>query len=291
MPDIGKWNRLKVKKEVDFGIYLDSDAGEILVPRKYVPQETKPGDMLDVFVYRDSEDRIIATTLAPLAVVGEFAYLKVKEVTKIGAFLDWGIEKDLLVPYSELERKMERGKNYIVRLFLHEKTDRVTASAKIAKFIEHENIELHEGEPVDLMVCNYTDLGVKVIVNNKYYAMLFKDELFSRPAIGEKLKGFVKRIREDKKIDVSLKKGGYEDVVEAKEIVLSKLRKAVGGFLPLHDGSDPELIRSSLGMSKKAFKKAVGGLYKDGLIDLRPDGIKLIRNEDKKKRAGSFKFE
>jgi len=282
---------LKVKKPVDFGVYLESGSGDILLPGKYLPEGTVTGDMLDVFVYRDSEDRIIATNQRPFAVVGEFAYLKVKDVTGIGAFLDWGIEKDLLVPYGELERKMEKGKSYIVRLFLDKRTDRVTASARISKFIEQESIELQEGEPVDLMVCNFTNLGVKVIVNNRYYAMLFKDELFSRPAIGERLKGFVKRIREDKKIDVSLRKGGYEDIIEARELVLSKLREAAGGFLPLHDGSDPEVIRDRLLMSKKTFKKAVGGLYKDGLIALRPDGIKLIRIEDKKRRAASFRFE
>ncbi|MCL4490352.1 MAG: S1-like domain-containing RNA-binding protein [Nitrospirae bacterium] len=289
MPEIGKYNQLTVKKKTDFGVYLDSEAGDILLPEKHVPGGTEIGDRLKVFIYRDSEDRIIATTLAPAATVGEFAYLKVKEVTKVGAFLEWGIEKDLLVPYSEQFKRMEAGKRYIVRIFLDEGTKRITATTKIMRFIERENIRLREGENVDLLVCQFTDMGIKVIINNSYWGMLYENEVYQKLNIGDKVKGFVKKIREDRKIDVILTGGGFEDIEVSKKTIIKKLKDSKGGFLPLGDNSAPELIREVLHMSKKTFKKAIGSLYKEGIIEIKYDGIKLKR-VDKAKIIHKFKF-
>ncbi|MEW6117804.1 MAG: S1-like domain-containing RNA-binding protein [Nitrospirota bacterium] len=288
MLKIGRRHRLKVIRAVDFGVYLDSEAGDILLPRKYVPQGTEVGDILEVFIYKDPENRLIATTLVPKASVGEFAYLKVKEITNVGAFLDWGLEKDLLVPYKEQQQKMAAGRRYIVRIFLDERTDRITGSTKIDRFIERNEIRLREGDAVDLLVYQFTDIGIKVIINDCYFGMLYKNEVFQELHIGDRVKGFVKRIREDKKIDVMLKKGGIEDIEEAKRVILEKL-EAGKRFLPLTDNSPPEEIRAALQMSKKTFKKAIGGLYKEGFIDLREDGIKLKR-PDKAKILHKFKF-
>ncbi|MBI3592305.1 MAG: GntR family transcriptional regulator [Nitrospirae bacterium] len=286
--DIGKFNRLKVKKEVDFGVYLDSDAGEILLPKRYVPKGTRIGDELDVFVYKDSEDRTIATTLTPKAVVGDFAYLRVKDVNRNGAFLDWGIEKDLLVPYSEQSKKMEAGGKYIVRVFLDERTGRITATTKINRFIEKEDILVCEGEDVDLLVYQFTDLGIKVIINNRYFGVLYRNEVYQKLNIGDRIKGFIKKIREDRKIDVSIKRTGPEDIEASMKLILKELKDR-RGFLPLGDNSPPGLIREMLRMSKRTFKKAIGGLYKEGVIELKEDGIKLKR-VDKTRIIHRFKF-
>jgi len=286
--EIGRFNDLKIKKETTIGVYLDSDAGEILMPRKYVPQEARAGDSVRVFVYRDSEDRLIATTLTPAALVGEFACLKVVAISRAGAFLDWGVQKDLLVPYSEQAGKMEVGGKYIVRIFLDERTQRITATTRITRFIEKENVDLHEGENVGLLVYRTTDLGIKVIVNNRYLGMLYKNEVFEKLHIGDKAEGYVKRIRPDGKIDVMLGKAGPADIEEAKVVILNALKEHKG-FLPLGDHSEPEQIREIIHMSKKTFKKAVGGLYKKELIEIKEDGIRLKR-VDKAKTIHLFKF-
>ena len=286
--EIGRFNELTIKKETTIGVYLDSNAGEILMPRKYVPPEARAGDSIRVFVYRDSEDRLIATTLAPAAVVGEFACLKVVAISRAGAFLDWGVQKDLLVPYSEQSGKMEVGGKYIVRIFLDERTQRITATTKISRFIEKENIELHEGENVGVLVYRIVDLGIKVIVNNRYFGMLYKNEVFEKLHIGDKAEGYVKRIRPDGKIDVMLGKAGPADIEEAKVVIIKALKEHKG-FLPLGDHSAPEHIREIVHMSKKTFKKAVGGLYKKELVEIKEDGIKLKR-VDKAKMIHLFKF-
>lgn len=286
--EIGRFNELKIKKETSIGVYLDSDAGEVLMPRKYVPQEARSGDIIRVFVYRDSEDRLIATTLVPAAVVGEFAYLKVVAISRAGAFLDWGVQKDLLVPYSEQTEKMEVGKKYIVRIFLDERTQRITATTRINRFIEKENVDLREGKNVAVLAYRITDLGIKVIVDNRYFGMLYKNEVFGNLHIGDKAEGYVKRIRRDGKIDVILGKAGPADIEEAK-VVIVKALKEHKGFLPLGDHSAPEHIREIMHMSKKTFKKAVGGLYKQELIEIKDDGIKLKR-VDKAKTLHLFKF-
>ena len=286
--EIGRFNELKIIKETTIGVYLGSDAGDILMPRKYVPQEAHAGDSLRVFVYKDSEDRLVATTLTPAAVVGEFACLKVVAITRAGAFLDWGIQKDLLVPYSEQSGKMEVGGKYVVRIFLDERTQRITATTKISRFIEKENVDLHEGEKVELLVYRVADLGMKVVVNSRYAGMLYKNEVFEKLHIGDKAEGYVKRIRQDGKVDVMLGKVGPADIEEAK-VVIMKALKEHRGFLPLGDHSAPEHIREIVHMSKKTFKKAVGGLYKNELIEIKEDGIKLKR-VDKAKMIHHFKF-
>ncbi|MBZ0158225.1 MAG: GntR family transcriptional regulator [Alphaproteobacteria bacterium] len=289
MLEIGKYSELTVKKKTDFGVFLDSPEGDVLLPRKYVPGGVKIGDLLKVFIYKDSEDRTIATTLTPKATVGEFAYLRVKEVTRIGAFLDWGLEKDLLVPYREQAEKMKAGSRYIVYLFLEEQTKRITATSKIGRFIEKEDIRLHEGEEVDLLVYRLTERGFKVIVNNRYFGMLYKNEIFRELAVGERARGFVKKIREDKRIDAVLTREGFEDIEEVKKQILKKLKESRGGFLPLTDESSPQSIREELDMSKKTFKKAIGSLYRDGTIEIKHDGIKLVR-PDKRKILHKFRF-
>jgi predicted RNA-binding protein (virulence factor B family) len=286
--EIGRFNELKIIKETTIGVYLGSDAGEILMPRKYVPLEARAGDSIRVFVYRDSEDRLVATTLTPAAVVGEFVCLKVVAITRAGAFLDWGIQKDLLVPYSEQSVKMEVGGKYIVRIFLDERTQRITGTTKISRFIEKENVDLQEGEKVGVLVYRVADLGMKVIVNNRYFGMLYKNEVFEKLHIGDQAEGYVKRIRPDGKIDVMLGKAGPADIEEAK-VAIVKALKEHRGFLPLGDHSAPEHIREIVHMSKKTFKKAVGGLYKNELIEIKEDGIKLKR-VDKAKMIHLFEF-
>lgn len=273
MLEIGKFNRLEVKKITPFGAYLASEAGEILLPQKYAPEGLKPGDVVKVFIYLDSDDRLIATSQIPKAQVGDFAVLEVKDNSPIGAFLDWGLEKDLFVPFSEQPVPMKKREKYLVRLYL-DRSERIAASAKIVKFLEAELIPLKAGEEVDLMIYEFTDLGAKVIINGLYAGLLFRNELYGKPVLGTRLKGYVNKIREDKKIDVTLRKSGYSGTDGSKERIMKTLETS-GGFLPLSDKSSPELIGEVLKMSKKTFKKAIGNLYKDGFIDLTEESIKL----------------
>lgn len=274
MVAIGDYNELEIIKQVDFGVYLDSEDGEILLPAKYLPAHYQLGDRLRVFVYRDSEDRIIATTLEPKAKVGDFAALTAKDVTNYGAFLDWGLEKDLFVPFSNQRDKMQPGRTYTVYLYLDENSDRIVATAKYEKFLNTDAPQLSEGQEVDLLVAGFTDLGIKVIINNQYLGILYKNEVFRPLQLGEKTRGFIRKIREDNKIDVSLQKAGYEEVPDAADQVLQKL-KAAGGKLALSDKSSPEEIYAALGMSKKTFKKAIGSLYREGQITLSETNIQL----------------
>jgi uncharacterized protein len=262
MVAIGDYNELEIIKQVDFGVYLDSEDGEILLPTKYLPARYQLGDRIRVFVYRDSEDRIIATTLEPKAKIGDFAALTVKDTTNYGAFLDWGLEKDLFVPFSNQREKMLPGQN----------SDRIVATAKYEKYLNQDMPALSEGQEVDLLVAGFSDLGIKVIINNQYAGILYKNEVFRPLHLGEKTRGFVRRIREDQKIDVSLQKAGYAEVTDAAAILLNKL-KAAGGKLGLSDKSSPEEIYAALGMSKKTFKKAIGTLYREGKINLTETDI------------------
>lgn len=273
MLEIGKYNQLEVKKISSFGAYLASEAGEILLPQKYAPDGLKPGDVVKVFIYLDSDDRLIATSQIPKAQVGEFAVLEVKDNSPIGAFLDWGLEKDLFVPFSEQPVPMKKREKYLVRLYL-DRSERIAASAKIGKFLEAELISLKVGEEVGLMIYEFTDLGAKVIINGLYAGLLFRNELYGKPMLGTRLKGYVNKIREDKKIDVTLRRSGYSGIDVSKERIMKTL-EASGGFLPLSDKSSPELIGEVLKMSKKTFKKAIGSLYKDGFIELTEESIKL----------------
>lgn len=275
MIEVGKYNEMEVVKQMDFGLYLRKGEVEVLMPSKWVPKDTRIGDILDVFVYRDSDDRLIATTLQPYAVSGEFAFLEVKQVNNIGAFLDWGMEKDLLVPFSEQPTRMNPGQSYVVYVYTDEKSNRMVASAKLNKFIEREDITLQDGDIVDLLIYSETDRGMNAIINDRYTGLIYKNEIYDNIRIGDKLKGYVKQVREDNKIDLSLQKSGYELVDDVKFRILNILKESKDGFLPLHDNSSPEEIKEVLQISKKAFKKAVGTLYKERLVTLTDKGVKL----------------
>lgn len=271
----GKYNTLNISKIVDFGVYLDGgDFGEILLPMKWVPENTKPTDQLEVFVYFDSSDRIIATTMKPFAVVGEFACLKVKAVNDVGAFLDWGLEKDLLLPYREQTYTVQKDQTYPVYIYSDDK-GRIAASMHLEKFIEKDSKSLQDGEEVDLLLYAATDLGFKAIINNRYEGVVYANEVFQQLKKGQSIKGYIKKVRDDGKIDLTIYKSGYRNKInELTEKILSVLRKS-DGYLPLNDKSSPEEIYSTLGMSKKNFKQSIGTLYKDGIIRIESAGIHL----------------
>jgi predicted RNA-binding protein (virulence factor B family) len=257
MIEVGKYNELEVVKQMDFGIYLRKDDVEVLMPTKWVPKGTAIGDVMDVFVYRDSDDRLIATTMQPYAISGEFAFLEVREVNSIGAFLDWGMEKDLLVPFSEQPVKMIPNRSYVVFVYTDEKTNRMVASAKLNKFIERDDVDLQANDIVDLLIYSETDKGLNAIINNMYVGLIYKNEIFDQVRVGDKIKGYVKQVREDNKIDLSLQKAGFELVDDVKWRILN-LMKETNGFLPLNDNSTPEEIKAGLQISKKAFQKSSG---------------------------------
>ncbi len=276
MIEIGKRYRLEVVKTVEFGFYLDAESlGEVLLPRKLARPDLTVGDEVDVFLYLDSEDRPIATTKKPKAQVGEFAYLKVLATTEVGAFLDWGLEKDVLVPFAEQHRPMEVGHSYLVYLYIDKVDNRIVASSKINKFLDDERP--HDFKPqqaVDLIIANTTDLGFKAIINHTHWGVLYKDDVFQRLSFGQYKKGFIKHIRPDGRIDLSLQ-GGQETRDKYAKIILNYLVKE-NGFAPVHDKSDPQLISKLFGMSKGAFKKAIGGLYKKRIITIEKEGIRLV---------------
>lgn len=275
MAEIGKLNKLRVIKEVDFGLYLDGgEEGEILIPKRYVPENTKPDDILEVFIYLDSEDRIIATTEKPLLMVGEFAYLKAVTVNQMGAFLDWGLPKDLFVPFREQKQRMEEGKQYIVTAYLDQGSKRLVGTAKIDKFLDNLPPDYEAGEEVDLLISAETDLGFNAIINNRHLGVLYKNEIYQPLKKGMRVKGYIKKVREDEKIDLVLQKPGYEKVDDLSVKIMDALKKN-NGFLPITDRSDPELIYKLFGVSKKTYKKAIGALFKFRLIDIEGQGIRL----------------
>jgi uncharacterized protein len=275
MAILGKMNPLKVVKEVDFGVYLDGGSdGEILLPTRYVPENCQVGDTLSVFIYNDSEDRLIATTIRPFALVGEFACLEVEEVNEIGAFLDWGLMKQLLVPFREQRAKMQEGGRYPVFVYVDYDSKRITASAKIDKFLDASRPELEPNQEVDLLIYKKTDLGWKAIVNQQYSGILYQNEVFQPLTVGQSLKGFVKQIREDDKLDLMLQKPGFEKIDDFS-VKLHELLKEADGFLPFTDKSPADDIYNHFGISKKTYKKAVGDLYKKRIILLEKNGIRL----------------
>jgi predicted RNA-binding protein (virulence factor B family) len=275
MVKIGKYNTLEVVKQLDFGIYLDGgEKGEILMPKRYVPAGCQIGDKVDVFIYLDSEDRLIATSEKPYATAGEFAFLKVKSVDKIGAFLDWGLMKDLLVPFSEQKMKMVVNRKYLVYIYVDEETQRIAASAKIDKYLDNVPPAYETGQEVDLIIDNETELGYNAIINMLHKGMLYHNELFEYLEPGMKMKGFIKKVREDDKIDLSLYPIGYQKVEGVLQEVLYQLKEA-GGYLAVTDKTDAEAIYNTFGMSKKTFKKALGALYKQRLIVIEDQGIRL----------------
>lgn len=276
MVRIGKISTLEVVKFTDQGVYLDGGPyGEILLPNRYVPLNCNEGDDVDVFIYFDSEDRIVASTDFPFGMVDEFAYLKVVEVAGVGAFLDWGLPKDLLSPFREQAQKMEVGRSYLVRIYVDKVTGRIVASSKINRFLNIEEVNFAVGDEVNLLISNRTDLGYNAIINGTHLGILYSNELFKPIKTGDKVTGFVKKIREDGKIDLSLEKQGYEKVDPVLGEIIEKLKQN-GGFLAVSDKSDPELIVKLFGISKKTYKKAVGALYKNKQITIEDNGIRLI---------------
>jgi predicted RNA-binding protein (virulence factor B family) len=270
---IGNYNTLEISRITSTGAFLKSEAGEILLPGRLVPKGAGPGSTLKVFIYVDSDDRLTATTKKPQAEVGEFALLKVKDNVTVGTFLDWGLEKDLLLPFGEQTAPLRRGEEVLVRVYLHS-SDRVAASARLEKFLKPADASLAEGDMVELLVFAFSDLGAKVVINNSYGGLLFNNELFVTPTIGERLQGYVKKIRADGKIDVTLRMGGVREAASDREAILDAL-KACNGELHLSDKSTPEAIANLLHMSKKSFKKAIGGLYKEGIVDISPEAVRL----------------
>lgn len=271
----GRYNTLKVVKYVDFGVYLDGgELGEILLPARYVPEECEVGQDLEVFLYLDSEDRIIATTEKPYAQVGEFAWLKAVAVNNIGAFLDWGLMKDLLVPYREQKMSMVAGKSYLVYIYLDPDSGRIAGSARVEKFLDNVLPEYQAGEEVSLIVESESDLGYNAIINNLHRGILYHDELPGPLKKGDRLRAFIKKVRDDNKIDLSLYRPGYAQVDGVAMNILEVLKKA-GGFLPLTDKSDAAMIFDYFAISKKVFKKAIGSLYKQRLISLEEKGIRV----------------
>lgn len=275
MVEIGKINKLTIIRKLDYGTQLDGGESErVLLAKKDSPQNCQPGDELEVFVYEDREKHLLATTKMPYATVGQFAKLQVVADSPSGAYLDWGMQKDLLVPRSEQHSKMETGKSYIVFIFLDKKTNRVTASTKLDKFFSSQPPNYHEDEEVDLIIYDKTDLGYKAIINNSHLGIVYKNEVFQPLHIGQQLKGYIKKIREDLKIDLSLQQSGYQRVDDVSRGILKTI-KDLGGKITVTDKSRPEEIYSLFGVSKKTFKRAIGALYKRRLITLEKDGIKL----------------
>jgi predicted RNA-binding protein (virulence factor B family) len=272
----GRYNTLSVIKQKEFGVYLDGEnLGEILLPARYVPDNCKLGDTLEVFVYLDSEDFLIATTDKPLAQVGDFVLLRCADVTPVGAFLDWGLPKQLLVPFSEQPVRMQKDKSYLVYIYLDNITNRIVATTKLDRFLDKTPAEYKEGETVDLTIANRTDLGIKAVVNGTHWGLIHQSDLFRRLHFGQSLQGYIKQIRPDGKLDLCLDKPGYGKVSGLAGQVLERL-KAEGGYMAVNDKTDPQVITRLFGSSKKAFKMAIGTLYKQRLIDISPDGIRLI---------------
>ena len=273
---LGKRNQLTVLREVDFGVYLDGgDIGDILLPKRYVPNECKVGDVVDVFLYLDSEERLIATTEHPLVEVGQFAFLEVKWINQFGAFLDWGLMKDLFCPFKEQKMRMQQGKKYVIYCYIDTLTSRIVASAKVEKFFSKEPPPYQVGDMVEVMIQQKTDLGFKAIVEGRYGGLIYQNELFRDIHTGDILSAYVKTIRPDGKLDITLQHQGMQHVMDFSEQLYQYLREDENGFCPYHDKSPAEDIYSVFKVSKKTFKKAVGDLYKRNIILLKPDGLYL----------------
>lgn len=274
--ELGKFNRLKIVKEVDFGLYLDGgEEGEILLPARYVPYNYEIGQLIDVFVYLDNEERLIATTLKPYVQVGEFAYLQVSWVNQYGAFLDWGLMKDLFCPFREQKRKMEVGRSYIIHTHVDEESFRIMASAKVEHYLSTERPPYTPDEEVNLLVWQHTNMGYKVIIDNKYQGLVFDNQVFRELEVGDSLKGYIIQVRDDGKVDVALQKKGRQQTLDFADTLLNYMERN-GGRCYLHDKSPAEEIYERFKVSKKVFKKAVGDLYKRRLIEITDHGLELV---------------
>lgn len=275
MAGIGEYNTLTIQRIVDFGAYLKLGDQDILIPGKWLPEGAEPGQELRVFVYTDSEDRIIATTMEPKAVLGEIAALEVTAITPFGAFLDWGLEKDLLLPKAEQHRPVRTGEKVVVKICLDYKTDRLVAVSKLAPFTEPASEDLVPGQEVDLLITQITPLGYQALTDGKYSGLLYKNEVFEPLSVGDRRKGFIRKVREDGKLDVNLKPFGKQGMQTDRDKVLEKVTES-GGKLPLGDKSGADEIMEVLNMSKKSYKRAIGILYKERKIDISDQEIRLV---------------
>lgn len=278
MLEIGAYHKMIIDRDMSPGLYLrNEDDDEVLLPGKYAPENFQLEDPIDVFVYLDNEERPVATTLKPFIEKNGFAFLRCTDVTGIGAFVDWGIDKQLLVPYSNQMTPMKPGQSYVVYMYLDEKSGRLVGSTKTMQFTNNEDIEVEKFEKVDLLVSHYSDHGANVIINGKHMGLVYKDSIFEDLRVGDRLPGYIKWVREDKKIDVILQPEGYKGIEPNTKYIMEELQ-ANGGKLMLSDKSSPEEIQAQLGISKKSFKKAIGVLYKERHIVIEKDSIHLISN-------------
>ncbi|WP_111979140.1 CvfB family protein [Algibacillus agarilyticus] len=277
MATLGSFNTLTVIKSVEFGFYLDGqDLGDILLPNRYAPKDLQVDDQLDVFIFLDSEDRLIATTQRPRAAVGEFAFLNCVDVNSVGAFLDWGLPKDLMVPFSEQRQKMQPNNGYVVFVYIDKVDQRITATAKVNKHLAESGVGLQSGAEAKLLVAEKTDLGYKCIVNNHCWGMIFDNDLNGEQLkLGKRIKGFIQRVRPDGKVDLSLRKQGYETLGPLAEKILQALSENKG-YMAISDKSSPDVIRSLFKCSKREFKMAIGSLYKSKKIELDKTFIRLL---------------
>ena len=275
MVEVGKCNRLRVIRKTDTGVLLDGmNLGDIFMPNSYARMDCAAGDDIDVFIFPDSEGQLLATTKKPYAMVGDFALLKVASITPVGTFLDWGLKKDLLIPFGEQKEKMEEGRSYIVYVHLDKKTGRIVASSKLNRFLNKQPADFEEGQRVELLICSQTEIGYKAIIDNSRWGILYKNEVFQPLKKGQRLPGFIKKLRDDGKIDLCLQKPGSEKIGEVSDRIID-LIKARGGFIPVTDTSPAGIIYSMFGVSKKTYKKAIGALYKKRLIVLEEHGVRL----------------
>lgn len=277
MIKIGRYNSLKIVKEADFGLYLgDSDGEEVLLPNRYCPVDYKIGDKIEVFVYLDKMDRTVATTKTPKITLHEFAYLRVESITNSGAFFDWGMDKHLYVPKNEQKERMEVGEFYFIFMLQDESTDKLYGTNKIERYIEHDNLDIKKGDKVDLLIYQDAGIGYSAIINNLFKGMIYKNEVFRKLDFGQNITGYIKNIREDGKIDLTLQPIGFKKFNDTNSDLILKVLKECGGFIPLNDKSSPDEISKVFEMSKKSFKKSVGSLYKSRVIEITDNGIKLL---------------
>ncbi len=279
MLEIGRFNELTIVKELPRGLQLDGgEAGEILLPKQYVKEGMEVGNTINVFIYRDSEERLVATTITPHAQVGDFAYLNIVDESPVGAFLDWGLPKDILVPFSEQSNRLEKGRKVLVRIYL-DNSDRLTASTKLDTFLydTDDTERFKSGDQVNMVVAGKTDLGTKMIIDGVYWGLIYESDIFQDLGRGDKVTGYIQRVRPDKKIEVTLQKPGFGRIEPLGQKILDKLANEDEGFIPLSDKSSPEMIKRVFACSKSSFKQAIGGLYKQKLINIEREGITLIK--------------
>ncbi len=286
MIHLGKTNTLTILRQTPPGMFLGDDENEVvLLPNKFIEPDFEVGQQIEVFVYRDSEDRLIATRLKPYAEVNQFAFLNVSEVSKVGAFLDWGLEKDLFVPFKEQKHKMLEGYSYVVYIYIDEITERIVASSKLNKFISNEVLTVNQGDEVDLLVYNETDLGFTCIINGAHKGLIYHNDVFTDLAVGDIVKGYVKLVRDGNLIDLSLQKIGFKHVLSSTEKILEYL-KSHDGYLELNDKSSPDLIERRFDMSKSTFKKSIGILYRQRKVTIHDDGVRLVAETEGEETKG-----